>query len=263
MQKVVAVFKIIFFLITTLFYYLIIVSGRSLGFLGIDKIAWASKFRKKWGVATLKILGIKTRVIGKPPKPPFFLVSNHLSYVDVWVLFSQLDCTFIAKSEVRRWPVIGFILATTGMIFVDRERRGDVKRVNDEISRHLTESQGVVLFPEGTTSIGASVLPFKTSLFQYPAIEKLPIHCVSISYATPKEAPPAYKTVCWWDDTPFFKHLFYLFVMKECSATVTFNSETIVNSNRKILAQSARQIIERSFNPVIDSETHAKATIGS
>ncbi len=263
MRKVIAVLKIIFFLLNTLFYYLIIVTGKLFGFLGIDKVSWAAKFRKKWGVATLKILGIKTQVKGNPPKPPFFLVSNHLSYVDVWVLFSQLECTFIAKSEVRDWPVIGFILATTGMIFVDRERRRDVKRVNDEISSHLTQSQGVVFFPEGTTSIGAEVLPFKSSLFQYPATKEFPVHCVSISYSAPEGAPPAHKTVCWWDDTPFFKHLFYLFVMKECSATITFNNETIVNSNRKILAQSAHQIIERSFKPVIDSETHAKTAVGS
>ncbi|MBO6524402.1 MAG: 1-acyl-sn-glycerol-3-phosphate acyltransferase [Balneolaceae bacterium] len=263
MRKVIAVLKISLFLLTTLFYYSLIVSGKLLVFFGIDKLGWSAKFRKKWGVATLKILGIKTKVVGEPPKPPFFLVSNHLSYVDVWVLFSQLNCTFIAKSEVREWPVIGFVLATSGMLFVDRERRRDVTRVNDEISNHLTDSQGVVLFPEGTTSMGAEVLAFKSSLFQYPAVEELPVHCVSISYSAPQDAPSAHKTVCWWDDTPFFKHIFYLFVMKECSATVTFSEETIVNSNRKILAQSAHKIIERSFDPVIDSETYAKTTLGS
>ncbi len=263
MRKVIAVFKIILFLLTTLFYYSIIVSGRLLTIFGVNKIWWTAKFRKKWGVTTLKILGIKTNIIGVPPKPPFFLVSNHLSYVDVWVLFSQLDCTFIAKSEVRNWPVIGFVLETSGMIFVDRERRGDVKRVNEEISKHLTDSQGVVLFPEGTTSVGAEVLPFKSSLFQYPAVEKLPVHCASITYSAAKGAPSAHKTICWWDDTPFFKHIFYLFVMKECSATVTFNNETIINSNRKKLAQSAHQIIEGSFEPVIDSEMYAKTTLGS
>lgn len=263
MRKVVAVFKLIFFLLTTLFYYLIIVFGRALSFLGVDKIGWSAEFRKRWGIAVSKILGINIKVAGIPPKPPFFLVSNHLSYADVWVLFSQLNCTFIAKSEVRNWPIIGFILETSGIMFVDRERRSDVARVNNEISKHLTDTQGIVLFPEGTTSAGADVLPFKSSLFQFPATEELPVTCVSISYSTPEGERPAYKSVCWWDDTPFFEHLFYLFVMKEFSATITFDSETIVNSNRKILARSAQQIVKQSFNPVIDSETYATAAISS
>lgn len=263
MRKVIAVFKLLFFLLATLFYYLIIITGRAFSFSGIDKIGWSAEFRKRWGTTVCNILGIKINVSGTPPNPPFFLVSNHLSYADVWVLFSQLNCTFIAKSEVRKWPIIGFILETSGILFVDRDRRGDVARVNNEISRHLTKSQGIVLFPEGTTSAGAEILPFKSSLFQYPATEELPVHCVSVSYETPKGERPAFQSVCWWDDTPFFTHLFYLFVMKEFSATITFNSETIVNSNRKILAQSAQQIVKRSFKPVIDSETYATATVSS
>lgn len=263
MRKVIAVFKLIFFLLTTLFYYLIIVLGRAFYFLGVDKIGWSAEFRKRWGIAVCKILGINIKVEGLPPKPPFFLVSNHLSYADVWVLFSQLNCTFIAKSEVRNWPIIGFVLETSGILFVNRERRSDVARVNNEISNHLTDSQGIVLFPEGTTSAGADILPFKSSLFQFPATEELPVTCVSISYSTPEGERPAYQSVCWWDDTPLFKHLFYLFVMKEFSATITFDSETIVNSNRKILAQSAQKIVKRSFKPVIDSETYATATVSS
>lgn len=263
MRNLIAVGKIILFILATFYHYSILLFGNVLSLFGGNKIKWSAERRKKWGNSVARILGMKVLVEGTPPKAPFFLVSNHLSYVDVWVLYSQLNCTFIAKSEVRSWPVIGFVLATSGVLFVNRTKRTDVKRVNDAISKNLTKDQGIILFPEGTTSAGHKILPFKSSLFQYPASEELPVSVASIHYETSGNELPAYQSICWWDDTPFFKHLFYLFVMKEFTATVTFNDETIVNSNRKVLASSSQKILEHTFEPVIDPETYAKATISS
>lgn len=263
MRNLIAVGKIILFILATFYHHSILLSGSILSLFGVNKIKWSAERRKKWANSVAKILGMTVLVKGTPPKTPFFLVSNHLSYVDVWVLYSQLNCTFIAKSEVRSWAVIGFVLASSGVLFVNRQKRTDVKRVNEEISSNLTEHQGIVLFPEGTTSAGHDILPFKSSLFQYPASEELPISCASIHYETPESELPAYQSICWWDDTPFFKHLFYLFVMKEFTATVTFNHETIVNSNRKVLAVSSQEIIKSTFEPVVDPETYAKASSSS
>lgn len=263
MRKIIAVGKIFLFLVVTFFRFKLIVLGRWFSFLGYDKGKWVSKNRRKWGASVARILGITITVNGSPPKPPFFLVSNHVSYVDVWILFSQLDCTFIAKSDVRDWPVIGFILASCGVLFIDREKRSDVARVNEVVSNELNSSQGIVLFPEGTTSAGADILPFKSSLFQFPASQNLPVHCASIHYETPEYEKPAYQSVCWWDDTPFFKHLFYLFMMKEFSATVTFSADVVRNSDRKVLARSSEKVIKDSFIPVIDPDKYAQAHSGN
>ncbi len=263
MRNIIAFGKIILLIVATLYHYSILMFGNLLTLFGVNQIKWSADRRRLWAKSVAKIIGMNVVVKGTPPNTPFFLVSNHLSYVDVWVFYSILNCTFIAKSEIRSWPIIGFILKTSGVLFVDRNKRTDVKRVNDEISTHLTENQGIVLFPEGTTSAGSDLLPFKTSLFQYPATKELPVTCASINYSSPDYEKPAYQSVCWWNDTPFFKHLFYLFMMKEFKATVTFNDEIVVNSNRKVLASSSYKIIKQTFEPVIDPETHAKAIISS
>ncbi|RNC85364.1 MAG: 1-acyl-sn-glycerol-3-phosphate acyltransferase [Balneola sp.] len=263
MRKIIAVGKIFLFLITTFYHYSLIILGKLFSFLGYDEIKWAALQRRKWGQSVIKVLGINISVKGTPPKPPFFMVSNHLSYVDVWLFFSQLDCTFIAKSDVKDWPVIGFVLASSGVLFIDREKRSDVARVNEEVSKKLNSSQGIVLFPEGTTSAGVEILPFKSSLFQFPASQNLPVHCASIHYETPEYEKPAYQSICWWDDTPFFDHLFYLFMMKEFSATITFSADVVTNSDRKVLTQSSQEIVRESFVPVIDPEKYAQAHPGN
>jgi 1-acyl-sn-glycerol-3-phosphate acyltransferase len=257
MRKIRAVFKIIAFLVVTIAHYSVIVMGNLLSPFGFDKIGWSAKIRKRWGRAVCKVIGIKVIVKGTPPKPPFFLVSNHLSYIDVWVLFSQLKCTFIAKSDVRSWPIIGFVLASSGIMFVNRNQRSDVKRVNDEISDNLTENQGIVLFPEGTTSPGDDILPFKSSLLQYPAVNNLPVSSSHIRYESPDPDNTARDRLCWWDDTPFFKHLFYAFVMKEFTATITFLDETIVDSNRKVLSEQAEAKIRASYKAQKEEKIYA------
>lgn len=254
-------FRLIFILSGSIFFNIIIITGRIFSPFGVNKYKVGAWGRKRWGRFICWVTGVKLEVIGKSPEPPFFLVSNHLSYSDVWVLFACLDCTFIAKSDVKKWPLIGMMISSSGILFVDRERRTDVTRVNREISEVINDHQGVVLFPESTTSPGHIVLPFKSSLFQYPAQANIPVYCAAIHYETPEPEKPAYKSVCWWDDTPFVTHLLSMLMMKEFTATVTFSERQTQNSNRKLLASSAEEIVRESFEPVIDPETYAKTVI--
>src|SRR5690349_85129 len=83
---------------------------------------------------------------GAAPPPPFVLVANHLSYLDVVVLAAQTDCRFIAKLDVSSWPLVGLLCRTVGTIFVDRENRRDLVRVNAATGRAIREGVGVVLF---------------------------------------------------------------------------------------------------------------------
>lgn len=192
------------------------------------------------------------------PEPPFLLVSNHLSYLDIFVLFSKLRCLFVAKSDVKAWPFIGFLVRTCGILFIDRNRKRDVTRVNQLISKNITENQGIILFPEGTTSPGFDVLPFRSSLLEYPASNGFPVSCVSISYQTKSGEDPAFESVCWWADTPFFSHFLTLLGLRGIQATLHFSKELISLNDRKQLTSALEDAVRDNFDPVISKEEFYK-----
>lgn len=207
-------------------------------------------FMTTWSRGMLWIFNVHIKLKGKIPEPPFFLVSNHLSYLDVIVYYSILKTTFIAKMDVKSWPVLGYLIQSMGVIFIDRKKRSDVRRVNELISSNLNKYQGIILFPEGTTSPGETVLPFRASLLEYPAADNLPVHFSAIRYQTGKNDPPAYKYVSWWGDMEFFHHLYQMATLKQINAKVVFGSETIHESDRKLLAASVFRLIIKSFEPM-------------
>jgi 1-acyl-sn-glycerol-3-phosphate acyltransferase len=199
-------------------------------------------------------MGLKLEVKNTPPEPPFLLVSNHLSYLDVFVLFAQLRCLFVAKSDVKTWPLIGFIIRTSGILFIDRHRKRDVTRVNKLISSSINENQGIILFAEGTTSPGMDILPFRTSLLEYPATHNFEVSHAAISYATPSGSIPAYQAICWWDNTPFFAHFFNFLKLRKCTAKVTFGQNRISETDRKKLAVKLQEAVGQEFEIVISKK---------
>jgi len=207
-------------------------------------------FMSFWSKGILRLFNIHINVKGNIPEPPFFLVSNHLSYLDVIVYYSILKTTFIAKMDVKSWPVLGFLIQSMGVIFINRNKRSDVRRVNDLISSNLNRYQGIILFPEGTTSPGETVLPFRASLLEYPAASNLYVHYSSIRYQTGSSDPPAYEYVSWWGDTEFFRHLYLMATLKSIKSKVIFGSETLHENDRKLLAGSLYRYISESFEPM-------------
>ena len=134
----------------------------------------------------LKITGVRLTVHGTPPDPPFFLVSNHITFIDVFVLASQLGCVFVSKSELGNWPVLSFITRNMNTILINREDLRDTHRVNDQIKEAMEQEMGIVVFVEGTVTETGELLPFKPALLQ-PAVElNMPVHYASIQYETPQ-----------------------------------------------------------------------------
>lgn len=216
-----------------------------------NKTYWRQLAFELWTKSFVRISGMEIEVIGVPPRPPFFLVTNHLSYVDIAALRATVKGIFVAKAEVNSWFLAGRIVRDMGVIFIDRKNRRDIPRAGEEIIRKLNEGEGVIVFPEGTSTKGEDILPFNSSFLEFASQTDLPVSYASISYRTPAGEPPASTMVCWWEDISFMSHLFRLFMLKRYTAILNFGDESIVNPDRKELAAELRQRVMEKFIPVI------------
>lgn len=212
---------------------------------------WRETAFTMWARSFVKISGMRVEVIGNVPKPPFFLVCNHLSYVDVAALRAVVAGVFVAKSEINGWFIAGRLVRDMGNIFIDRKNRRDIPRAGELIIERLNKGQGVIVFPEGTSTKGEDVLPFNSSFLQFAAETDIPVSYAAISYRTPEGEMPASDAVCWWDDTAFLPHLFRFFSTRESTAVITFGEEPVMGTNRKLLAAELHQKVRESFVPVI------------
>ncbi len=211
---------------------------------------WRHLCFRRWSRALLAVMGARVASRGTPPEAPFLLVTNHLSYIDVLVLASRVDGTFIAKSEVAGWPLIGALCRSVGTLFVDRGLRRDLPRAIAAIDRTLAAGQGVVLFPEGTSTRGEKVTRFHPSLLEVAARAHTPVSYASLGYATAAGVAPAEMAVCWWGDMELAGHLWALLALPGFDATVAFGDERIEDGDRKRLAVKLQRAVADIFTPV-------------
>lgn len=206
-------------------------------------------FKKNIAKVVLIIFNVDCKVTGKIPKRPFFLISNHLSYLDIVVLSAILGGKYVAKKEVQSWPVFGFIAKQWGSLFIDRNQKKDLHRIVYLISESITNQSSIIIFPEGTSSAGQQVLPFYSSLLTWPAANNFPVHYACVSYATKSKKFTAAESICWWGDMAFLPHLKLMLSLPNISTQVTFGSEPIIEANRKILAKKLSNAVTAQFVP--------------
>ena len=216
-----------------------------------NKQFWRQTAFRTWALAFVKISNIKIQVVGTPPAPPFFLVCNHLSYTDIPTLRAVTEGVFVAKGEIENWFLAGKIVRDMGTIFINRQNRRDIPRAGSEIIQRLENGEGVIVFPEGTSTKGETVLPFNSSFLEFASKSNLSVFYASISYQTLDDSPKASETVCWWEDISFAAHLFRLFQAREFTAIIKFGDSPIQSSNRKELAQMLWNKVNEKFIPVL------------
>lgn len=247
MRKIRAWFRFIIFVISTLTVYSF---WWVTHFFIPNKQFWRQYIFWRWAKNFALISRMKIEVIGTPPNPPFFLVCNHLGYVDIPALRLAAEGVFVAKSDIENWPLAGPIVRNMGMIFIDRKNRRDIPRAGALIIDKLSKGEGVMLFPEGTSTRGDDILPFNSSFLEFAAKTDLPVSYASISYRTAEGELPA-SNICWWEDISFLDHLFRVFMLKEFTATINFGDEAVQNPNRKELANELREKVKEKFIPVL------------
>ena len=112
----------------------------------------------------VRIAGIKVRTHGPLPERGTLVISNHVSWLDIVLIGSVMPVTFVAKADIAQWPLFGVLAKVARTIFIERERRSDAMKQRNAMQRRLAEGERVVLFPEGSTSDGTIVQPFKSAL---------------------------------------------------------------------------------------------------
>jgi lyso-ornithine lipid O-acyltransferase len=169
------------------------------------------------------------------------LVCNHLSYMDVLALGSIAPAVFVAKREVKYWPIFGWFALLAGTVFVERQRREQAAEAVDDIEAMLKAGQLLVLFPEGTSSDGRKVLPFKSALLEPATRGGCPLFVGHIAYEL--EQGDVAEEVCYWKDMTFLPHLMNLLTKRSLIATIRFSEVHQAANCRKELARHLRSEI--------------------
>jgi lyso-ornithine lipid O-acyltransferase len=166
-------------------------------------------------------------------------VSNHLTYLDILVYGAARPFLFVAKSEVRRWPVLGTLAALGGTVFVDRSRSLNVAEAGRQIEQGLRGGIPVLLFPEGTSSDGRSVLPFRPPLFD-PAIRAGV--CVTAAAIRYHADDAAEDHVTYWGDMVFLPHLFRTLCVRGLAAEIAFDTPCRFPDRKSAAREAWRQV---------------------
>jgi 1-acyl-sn-glycerol-3-phosphate acyltransferase len=163
------------------------------------------------------------------------IVSNHLTYLDIVVYGAVRPFVFVAKSEVRRWPLLGTLASLGGTIFVDRDRSLQVANAGQQIEQALKDGLAVLLFPEGTSSNGREVLPFRSPLFESAIRTGASVRAAAIRYHA---ADAVESEVTYWGEMVFLPHLFRTLCIRDLSAEICFDAPCRF-SDRKTAARVA------------------------
>lgn len=198
--------------------------------LRLPTYAERAKWLHRWCEKLLRRLRVRYETQGEYPSQGL-IVSNHLSYVDILVLSAMHPCLFVSKKEVKTWPIFGWLATLAGSIYIDRDRRSDISRVNAELLKGLNSGVPCVLFPEGTSSDGSQVLPFRSSLLQ-PAVEcGAEITPALIEYSDPR--------ACWFGNASFLLHALTMLGIESFEARVKFSPTRLKAEERKAATKAA------------------------
>ena len=206
------------------------------------RAAWLQRASQR----ILRILGVT--IDSHAPEPPRGLVvSNHLGYLDVLVLASLWPTAFVAKSEVADWPVFGPLTRAAGTIFIRRRVAADLAKVGPAVGSVLAVGLPVVLFPEGTSTDGTGVLPFRPGLFSAAIDTRQPVTPVWLGYSATGADPST--AIAYWGDMTLVPHLVGLLGIERIVARVRVAPVLPAATCRKELALAAHAAILRLSEP--------------
>lgn len=188
------------------------------------------------------IMGLRRAVVGTPMRHRGAVVANHTSWLDIFSLNAAQRIYFVSKSEVASWPGIGWLAKATGTLFIERNPK-HARKQTEVFQQRLLDNHRLLFFPEGTSTDGLQVLPFKTTLFQSFFAPELRdviwVQPVTVLYTAPDGTDPRFYG--WWGDMSFGGHLLRtLASLRQGQVTTIYHTPLAVADfeNRKALAQA-------------------------
>jgi 1-acyl-sn-glycerol-3-phosphate acyltransferase len=227
----------------------------------VDRQRWTHSATRALAGAMLHALQVEVRVIGPRASGAAVYVANHLSWIEVLALLVVLpDARLVSKADLGAWPLIGMLAHAIGVVFVDRTRRTDVRRVIPMMMDALRAGESVLFFPEGTTSDGATVLPFHTALFEAAVRVGAPVVPIGVRLRVVGATSATARTLCWTGDTSLLAHVPEVARVRRSTCVlrlsdplrtspVTPNCRRARSRARKALAAAARARIVRTTQP--------------
>ena len=203
------------------------------GVAGPDERAARARWLHRCSRRALRVLDIHLTVRGPLPTGGL-IVSNHLGYLDIVSLSAALPCVFVSKMEVADWPLFGAFARRSGTLFLDRGKRHAVGEIAAQMREVLASGLPLVFFPEGTSTSGDAVLPFKTSLFEPVAKLGCPVIAAAIGYTLPGGS--VRDEIHWWGAMKLVPHVVHLFGLRRVEVTIRFGEPRPRSGDRKAIA---------------------------
>jgi 1-acyl-sn-glycerol-3-phosphate acyltransferase len=201
--------------------------------------------RRRWASSMLNAFGLELRLEGAAIGPGALLAANHVSWLDVLVLASCAPAVFVAKSEVRCWPAIGWLAARAGTVFLRRTSGRSLLQVKNRIAQLLLAGGAVAIFPEGTTSDGEGVLPFRSGLLQAAVDAGGDVQPIAIAYRDERGRSAAAAFV---DGMTLWRSLLAVCGSGRITARVVVETPlAAAGRTRKRLARDAREAVAASL----------------
>jgi 1-acyl-sn-glycerol-3-phosphate acyltransferase len=236
--------------LTLVFWSFLLVSCLPAWIAGRHAFRWRLRLMTAWARHCCRIAGIRVNLEGAPPSPPFMLVSNHVSYLDILAIAAVVPAVFVAKSEIERWPVLGAICRSAATLFLDRSSGRDLARVIELVDKRLDSGLGVTFFAEGGLADGVAVRPFRSPLLEAAIRRGLAVHHVALRYETGTNEAPARRFVVWDGESSLGAHFLRLLRLRNITATAKFGREPVRAEDRKALAARLHEAVARDFTPL-------------
>ncbi|WP_434777485.1 lysophospholipid acyltransferase family protein [Neisseria sp. Ec49-e6-T10] len=201
---------------------------------------------KRWSKKVMKSLNFTVIAKGSIPEDygNLLVMANHVSWLDIFALNSEHAVCFVAKQEIRKWPMLGRMVAQAGTVFINRNDRKDAVRISENVAKRLEEQRAVAVFPESTTTDGFSLLPLKAALFESVLLSKGQIQPLALLYYDElgqRSTLPSYV-----GETSLFESLFVILKMRNAKVELVFCDRVTPESedDRFTLCQKTQALLE-------------------